>query len=187
MHSVQQPGEAGTMQRGPEDYLYTLALVAITFVGFSTIFATFRQGLGGTISKYDILLTRNILHLGFISILGALLPPLLALLDVPASFIGRGASAMTAVLLVVFNATYPRRRRTATGTAMPKQVWVDLSLIYIAAGVLLANALGTPIRSGVAPHALGLTILLFATFLAFLFGLDLLPKQPARPIGDEVE
>jgi hypothetical protein len=170
------------MQLQPDSYLDTVAMVSITFVGFSTIFATFRQALGGTMSKYDLLLTRNILHLGFLVVLGSLLPPLLALLAAPSGVITRGASLLIAIPTVAFNVTYPARRRAATGTPMPRKVWVDLILIYIAAAVLLANVLGVPVASGIGPHALGLTILLFATFLAFLFGLDLLPREPARPV-----
>jgi len=168
------------------EYLYTLAVVAVTFVGFSTIFATFRQALGGTISKYDLLLTRSILHLGLMVVLGALLPSLLALLGLRANLILRVASGVSGTLVLVFNATYPARRRAATGAAMPKKVWIVATLIYIVAAVLLANAAGAPIRSSVASHALGLTLLLFATVLAFLFGLDLLPRQRGRPVRKEV-
>ncbi|SRR6266496_1430702 len=170
------------MEPASNEYLYTLAVVAVTFVGFSTIFATFRQALGGTVSKYDLLLTRSILHLGLMVVLGALLPSLLALLGLRPNLITREASAVTGILVLVFNATYPARRRAATGAAMPKKVWIVATLIYISAAVLLANAVGAPIRSSVASHALGLTLLLLATVLAFLVGLDLLPRQPGRPV-----
>src|SRR6266480_1347897 len=166
-----------------QEYLYTLAVVAVTFVGFSTIFASFRQALGGTISKYDLLLTRSILHLGLMVVLGALLPSLLELLGFQPNIILRGASALTGTVVLVFNATYPARRRAATGSAMPKKVWIDATLIYISAAVLLANAAGAAIRSSVASYALGLTVLLLATFLAFMFGLDLLPRVPSRPVS----
>ena len=117
------------MEPAANDYLYTLAVVAVTFVGFSTIFATFRQALGGDVSKYDLLLTRSILHLGAIVVLGALLPPMLALLLVKANLIQRGASAVAGILALVLNATYPARRRAATGRPMPKKVWIEATLI----------------------------------------------------------
>jgi len=117
------------MEPAANDYLYTLAVVAVTFVGFSTIFATFRQALGGDVSKYDLLLTRSILHLGLIVVLGALLPPMLALLGFKANLIQRGASAVAGILALVLNATYPARRRAATGRPMPKKVWIEATLI----------------------------------------------------------
>jgi hypothetical protein len=46
-------------------YLYTLATVSITFVGFSVFFILIRQALGGTVSEFDIFLTKNFLQLGF--------------------------------------------------------------------------------------------------------------------------
>ena len=117
------------MEPAANDYLYTLAVVAVTFVGFSTIFATFRHALGGDVSKYDLLLTRSILHLGLIVVLGALLPPMLALLGFKANLIQRGASAVAGILALVLNATYPARRRAATGRPMPKKVWIEATLI----------------------------------------------------------
>src|SRR5438876_12014163 len=117
------------MAPAANDYLYTLAVVAVTFVGFSTIFATFRHALGGDVSKYDLLLTRSILHLGLIVVLGALLPPMLALLGFKANLIQRGASAVAGILALVLNATYPARRRAATGRPMPKKVWIEATLI----------------------------------------------------------
>jgi len=175
------------MEPAANDYLYTLAVVAVTFVGFSTIFATFRHALGGDVSKYDLLLTRSILHLGLIVVLGALLPPMLALLGFKANLIQRGASAVAGILALVLNATYPARRRAATGRPMPKKVWIEATLIYIATAVLLANAVGASIRSSVASHALGLTILLLATFLAFLLGLNLLPREAGRPVPKDMK
>ena len=41
------------MERDAANYLYTVAVVAVTFVGFSTVFITFREALGGQMSKYD--------------------------------------------------------------------------------------------------------------------------------------
>jgi hypothetical protein len=44
------------------DYLYNVALVAATFMGFSIVFVTFHEALGGLMSKYDVVLIRNILY-----------------------------------------------------------------------------------------------------------------------------
>ena len=54
-------------------------------------------------------------------------------------------------------------------------------VVYAGSGVLLANA-AAMIGPSFAAHSGGVTLLLVATFVAFLFGLDLLPQEPARPV-----
>ena len=81
------------MDRGASDYLHTVAAVAVTFVGFSTVFVTFREALGGTMSKYDVPLIHHILYLGVTAIVGCLLPPQLGLLGRPAATLWPAASA----------------------------------------------------------------------------------------------
>jgi hypothetical protein len=60
-------------------YLYTLAALSITFVGFSALVIYLRQTVGGEMSKLDVLITRIFIQLGFIVVAGAMLPPLLSL------------------------------------------------------------------------------------------------------------
>ena len=175
------PHQAGLMDQ-VADYLYNVALVAVTFMGFSTVFVTFREALGGQMSKYDVVLIRNILYFGIITIIGCLLPPLLRLLSAPPALVVRLPSVATAVPLLIFNLMYPRIRREATGKPMPKRVYIDLGLVYAAAALLAANAIGAPFGASLALHAVGITTTLVATFVAFLFGLDLLPTEPARPV-----
>jgi hypothetical protein len=59
-------------------YLFTLATLAITFVGFSAIVIALRQTLGGTMSRFDVLLARIFIQLGFVVAAGSILPALLA-------------------------------------------------------------------------------------------------------------
>jgi hypothetical protein len=91
-------------------YLYTLATVSITFVGFSVFFILIRQALGQTMSEFDIFLTRNFLQLGFTVAVCALLAPLLSLLEVLgnafgwplAPGVGLYACGLTIVLSISF-------------------------------------------------------------------------------------
>jgi hypothetical protein len=168
-YSMELPGTA---------YLYTLATVAITFVGFSTLFILIRQALGKTMSAFDILLTKNFLQLGFMVAFGSLLAPLLSLLQVGDIAVWRIASAIAAMPAFVFTLTYPRRRAAAVRTPVPKEVWFDVSAVFVAGVILLANAVGWPWIPGVGLYAAGLTIILSISFLAFLHALDFLLEQP---------
>jgi hypothetical protein len=171
----------------PANYLYNVALIAVTFVGFSTVFVTFREALGGRMSKYDIVLIRNILYFGVITISGCLLPTLLWLLGLSTEPAVRLSSGITAVPLLIFIALYPKVRRKATGKPMPKRVYIDLALVYATVTLLVMNSVGAPFGSRLAVHALSVTIMLIATFVAFLFGLDLLPTEPAKPVEGMTE
>ena len=64
-------------------YLYTLASLSVTFVGFSALVIILRQTMGGEMSKLDILITRIFIQLGFIVAGGAMLPALLQLFALP--------------------------------------------------------------------------------------------------------
>ena len=121
-------------------YLYTLATVS----RFSTLFILVRQALGKTMSKFDILLTRNFLQLGFMVAFGSLLAPLLILLRIGDLNAWRIASAVAAVPAFMFALTYPRRRAATVNAAVPKEVWFDVSAVFLAGAILLANAVGWP-------------------------------------------
>lgn len=150
-------------------YLYALATVSITFVGFSVFFILIRQALGGTLSEFDIFLTKNFLQLGFAVAVCALLPPLLSLLDVRPAYIWRIASTISAVPPFLVLLTYPRRRFAATGSPMPGMVVFSITLIFIAGLALLGNAFGWPLAPGVGLYACGLTLVLSVSFLAFFY------------------
>src|SRR5215813_6358890 len=107
-------------------YLYTLAALSVTFVGFSALVIILRQTFGGELSKLDILITRLFIQLGFMVAASAMLPPLLALFQVPQSLIWRICSLCTAVPTLLFALTYPARRRAASGVATPLAIWIDV-------------------------------------------------------------
>jgi len=59
-------------------YLYTVAVLGMTFIGFSAIVMMLRQTLGLTLRPFDILVAHIYMEFGLIISVGALLPPLLA-------------------------------------------------------------------------------------------------------------
>ena len=66
-------------------YLFALATISVTFVGFSAFVMILRQTIGGEMSRLDVLVTRIFIQLGFIVAAGAMLPPLLMLFSLPPS------------------------------------------------------------------------------------------------------
>ena len=160
-------------------YFFTLAELSITFVGFSSLVVVLRQTMGGEMSKLDILITRIFIQLGFIVAAGSLLPALLSLFHLSQTFVWRAASLPPAIAAVLFAATYPARRRTASGVATPLAVWIDDAVIVAAAGVLLCNAAGWPFVTGAGPFGAGLTAILFVSGWSYLQALNTLLRHHA--------
>lgn len=100
-------------------YLYALAGLSVSFVGFSTLLIVFRPSAGGRLTHYDSYFVLTFMQAGFIVSAGALLPLLLVPLGLSEAAAVRAASAITAIPICLFLATVPGRRRVATGGPTP--------------------------------------------------------------------
>ncbi len=159
------------MANAEATYLYALAALSVSFVGFSTLVIVFRQSAGGRLSSYDSYFVLSFMQAGFIVTAGALLPPLFALYGLSEGAVLRVASAITAIPIAWFVASVPRRRRAATGAATLGFIRL-LLLLQLGAGVaLVLGALGRPLGPGVAPYASALTLILVTSGIAFLLAL----------------
>jgi len=155
------------------NYLYALATISVTFVGFSALLLVFRQTIGGKMTSYDSHFTLAFMQAGFIVAAGGLLPQLLAFSEMSNASVWRVSSVIMAIPIFLFVAATPRRRRAATNEPMP--FWVGLlHLLQFLAGVcLLFNAVGWPVPPDLAPFAWAMTMMLFTTGIAYLIALAL--------------
>ena len=161
-------------------YLYALATVSITFVGFSALLIVLRQTMGGDLTRYDTYFALSFIKIGFIVTAGSLLPPLLALCGWSESTTWRVSCAAVAIPILWFVACVPGQRRAATGRAVPGFVWILLAVQALAAVALVLCAAGAPVR-GAAVYALSLTAILFASGIAYLVALSvILPNVTQR-------
>jgi len=158
-------------------YLYTLAAMAVTFVGFSSLVIVLRQTMGGEMSKLDVLITRTFIQVGFLVAGGALLPALLTLFHLEETATWRLASAMTSVPVLAFAVTYPARRKWASGVRTPPVVWIDALVILGCALLLACNALGAVVASGPGPYTAALTGVLFVSSWAYLQAVNTLVRH----------
>jgi hypothetical protein len=176
----------GRMETSAETYLYTLATLAITFVGFSALVIIFRQTIGGEMSRLDVLLTRIFIQLGFMVAAGAMVPELLSLFHLPSVAVWRISSIAAAVPAFLFAVTYPRRRRKSSGVATPLVIWINVFVLLAAAGVLGCNAVGLGFEPGAGPFAAALTAILFLSGWAYLQALSMLLRPHFNLRGPEV-
>jgi len=165
-------------------YLFSMAMIAITFAGFTAIFVMLRQTRGAAFTTYDLFVTRNYMMVSFLIVLGSLLPSLLAAVWEPDSRVWQFASASVAILMTMYVLSFPRRRRAATDLPRPSALWVQEIIFSLAIIILVANALGTPRVPDFAFFEIGMTLSLCGLFYSFLVALsvkgDWPPSLPAR-------
>ena len=89
--------EAPEMELPGSGYLYALATISVTFVGFSSLVLVFRQTIGGATTHYDSYFVLAFMQVGFIVAGGCLLPPLLALFGLAENTVWRAASGVASL------------------------------------------------------------------------------------------
>ena len=162
-------------------YLYAVATVSITFVGFAALLIVIRQSLGGELTAYDTYFTLSFIQAGFIVTASALVPPLLALYGWSEDVVWRVSSVATAAAILGFVVGVPGRRRAATGGPMPLFVGALLSLQAAAGGALLLNAARLFGDRGAAVYGSALTAMLFASGVAYVLALNVIfPELTGR-------
>lgn len=161
----------------PTSYLLALAALAVSFVGFSSLVIMLRQAAGGAVSRLDAFLTRTFVQLGFLVAAGSLLPLLLSLSTLSAVSIWKLASLMEAIPALAFAATYPYRRRLASGVKTPPAIWCDVIVLAGIGLALLLNGSGLLFAPGPLAYASALTLLLGLSGWAYLQALELLVSE----------
>jgi cation transport ATPase len=161
-------------------YLYTLATLAMTFIGFSAIVMILRQTLGHKLSRFDVLLARVYMEFGLMISAGALLPPLLVMWGLPSPIIWRVSSGLAAIPLVAYALTYPSRRKAASGEATPFYVRLNVCIILLISLSLLVNASGSLPELAPAMFLTALTVFLIFAVGTFLQALNVMLKHPQR-------
>ena len=171
-------------ESGPEhafhEYLYTLALIAITFAGFATLATSLTENR--KLTKFHLLLIDNIFILGFAVVISSLLPPLLnfvPFLDKTTGEAWQRASVFAALLPLTFCLTYPSRRsKVSEGKPMLRGTKILLAFYYLIAALLMFNVfVNEP-----ALYVFALTAQQIINVCTFLYGLRLFVPETQSEI-----
>jgi len=139
------------------DYLFRLAALSLSFVGFSAVVVTLRGALGGELSDRHLRLVRLYIEGGLLVTALALVPTLFNLVHVPGTVIwplssAAAGSIFTFVLLIQF-----RRRRKIEPGRFPLWVILIYTLSIVAVAGLWLNVAGIPFAPSAGPYAVVLT------------------------------
>ena len=165
------------MELSGSGYLYTLAILCITFATMSAIVVVLRHTTGAPFSSFELHLTKLYVEEAFLVAGLSMLPVLLSLLAIPHPLVWQVVSVIGAAALGVHGYAMARRRRAVTRDRLPTSVWIMLTIRALLVLALLANAMAIPIEinagvySAIVSYFLGHACFLFSVRLnAFLAG-----------------
>lgn len=160
------------MTSAESDYLLRLAVLSLSFVGFSAVVVTLRGALGGTLSDRHLRLVRLYIEGGFLVTALALVPTLLNLLHVPDAVNWPLSSAVAASILTYVLVVQFRRRRTLEGH-FPPWVIAIYTVSTVAVTGLWLNVAGLFFQPSVGPYAVVLTLALCVFGFIFVRTIEL--------------
>ena len=155
-------------------YLYTLALLGMTFMGFAAVVMLLRQTLGRRLRAFDVLFARVYMEFALIVSIGAMLPPLLMLWGLPDGAVWRLSSAGLGATLFASAGSYPGRRQRVTGEPTPRYVRVNVATILLIALALLIAATGLLHERSGPTFLTALTAFLAVVLVAWLRALSII-------------
>jgi hypothetical protein len=168
------------MELAGSAYLYTLATLAMTFVGFCAIVLIFRQSMGTRSSKSHRYASHVYIELGFEAAAFAMLAPLLTVCELPSGTVWRLASAIIVVALIVHTWSILKRFKETWPGPFPRRVWFNTTVTAIVAFGLLANVAAVPFQPNSGPVAVAATWRLVMGIEIFLVTLEIFLASPGR-------
>jgi hypothetical protein len=139
------------------DYLFRLASLSLSFVGFSAVVVTLRGALKGEIADRHLRLVHLYIEGGLLVTTLALVPTLLNLLHVPDAITWPLSSAVAAAILTLVLVVQFRRRRMVEPGRFPLWVIVIYFVSIATVAGLWLNVVGVPFPSSAGPYAVALT------------------------------
>jgi hypothetical protein len=164
-------------------FLYTLALLAMTFVGFTAIVMILRQSLGASLAPFDALVARFFMAWGFFIAYAAMLPPLLAMFDVQPRTLWRIASAASGLVIIALSYGYPLLRFRVMHERASTFVRWQTAVAALVGVVLLANAAELIPLPAPALYAAALIVSLVQASVGFLVTLNVILSGMGRRLS----
>ena len=167
------------MELPASGFLYTLATLAMTFVGFCAIVLVFRQSMGAQASPFHRYASHVYIELGLTSAGFSMLAPLLATCGMKVDLVWRASSAIIVIALAGHTWTILKQFKAAKPGPFPRRVWVNSSVTLLIGLALLANTFGIVMAPNAGPVAVAATWRLFMGVEIFVITLEQFLDSPA--------
>jgi hypothetical protein len=160
------------METPGSGYLYTVAMLAMTFVGFCAVVFVLRQGRPKKRAGFHVVHSHGYIEIALGSVAAAMLPPLLSVCEVPSLTIWQWSSAIIAAGFAAHTFYILERFYRIIGWRFPVHVWINTIITVVVIAALVANAIGIPLKPGVGPIAVAATWRLAMAIEIFLLTLE---------------
>ena len=168
------------MTSAESDYLFRLATLSLSFVGFSSVVVALRGALGGDLSERHIRLVRLYIEGGLLVTALALVPTLLNILHIPDNVTWPLSSAVAAAILTFVLIVQFRRRRAVEPGRFPAWVVIIYAISIVAVAGLWFNAAEFPFPPSVGPYAVVLTWALGVFGFIFVRTIEVFLHRPPQ-------
>jgi ABC-type glucose/galactose transport system permease subunit len=138
-------------------YLFGLAGLSISFVGFSTIAITFLKATDAEMSDKAFNAIRIFFTTGILAAAFSLLPLLLRLLDLSTDLVWRLSSALLAIVGLMSLVTRIRALLQVQSWPIPLRILVNLAISVLVSVLLGLNAAGLLFDPYIGPYPVGVT------------------------------
>jgi len=153
-------------------YLYTLATLAMTFVGFCAVVFVLRQSRPRKRAGFQVVHSHGYIEIALGSAAAAMLPPLLAMCGVPTAAVWQWSSAIVAAGFVAHTWYILDRFYKITRWRFPVHVRINTIITAVVIVALAANAIGIPMKPNVGPIAVAATWRLVMAIEIFLLTME---------------
>jgi hypothetical protein len=138
-------------------YLYTLATLAMTFVGFCAVVFVLRQGKVRKKTGLHVLHSHGYIEIALTSAAAAMLPPLLAVCGLSGLQVWQWSSVIIAIGLVAHTAYILGRFFKIMSWQIPTHALVNQVITALVVIALIANIFGYPNQPSIGPIAVAAT------------------------------
>jgi hypothetical protein len=160
------------------DYLLNLALIAVSFVGFSTVAIALRQTSSSGLSEFHMHFVRLFIEAGFAVAASSLVPVALSTTSLSPSAIWQLSSAVAAVSWTWYHIQSVRRRLRVSSGPIPWPMRINMVFNTLALILLWENAAGFPFPPNAGPYLWAVTIFLGLDAAIFLQNLEVFVQHP---------
>ena len=138
-------------------YLYTLATLAMTFVGFCAVVFVLRQGKTKKKTGIHVLHSHGYIEIALSSAAAAMLPPLLAVCGLSSLQVWQWSSVMIAIGLVAHTVYILARFIKIMSWRIPPHALINQIITTVVVIALIGNVFGYPNQPDVGPIAIAAT------------------------------
>jgi hypothetical protein len=153
-------------------FLYTVATLAMTFVGFCAVVLVLRQARAEKATDLQLMHSHGYIEVALSAVAIAILPPLLAVCGLSELRTWQWSSATIAVGLIAYTVYILNAFYKLSRGKIPAYVWINQLVTALVILLLIGNVFGVPNPPNIGPIAIAATWRLIMAVTIFFCSLE---------------